>query len=218
MTLIALAMWVVTRIKTKVFDDPLIDTHPVPGQRPDAGARLDPAVGGRDHRRPAARLYRSRPSRKPGSSSVLNRPHAMNLAHLHLLLEPCPDGGLRRRPVPVPGRAAAERREGAAREPRHPVRGGRALYSRLPDRRGRQRNHAGPSRDLRGADGGAPGCGAVRVRVDAADRRPGVARALAVPPLRAGAAAGARRHCLPVGRLVRADGAGGESRRRHPPP
>ena len=30
MTLIALAMWVVTRIRTKVFDDPLIDTHPVP--------------------------------------------------------------------------------------------------------------------------------------------------------------------------------------------
>lgn len=31
MTLIALAMWAVTRIKTKVFDDPLIDTHPIPG-------------------------------------------------------------------------------------------------------------------------------------------------------------------------------------------
>ncbi len=30
MTLIALAMWVVTRIRTKVFDDPLIDMHPVP--------------------------------------------------------------------------------------------------------------------------------------------------------------------------------------------
>jgi uncharacterized oligopeptide transporter (OPT) family protein len=30
MTLIALAMWVVTRIRAKVFDDPLIDTHPVP--------------------------------------------------------------------------------------------------------------------------------------------------------------------------------------------
>ena len=30
MTLIALAMWAVTRIKTKVFDDPLIDTHPIP--------------------------------------------------------------------------------------------------------------------------------------------------------------------------------------------
>jgi hypothetical protein len=31
MTLIALAMWVVTRIKAKVFDDPLIDSHPIPG-------------------------------------------------------------------------------------------------------------------------------------------------------------------------------------------
>ena len=30
MTLIALAMWVVTRIRAAVFDDPLIDTHPVP--------------------------------------------------------------------------------------------------------------------------------------------------------------------------------------------
>jgi hypothetical protein len=30
MTLIALAMWVVTRIRARVFDDPLIDTHPVP--------------------------------------------------------------------------------------------------------------------------------------------------------------------------------------------
>jgi hypothetical protein len=31
MTLIALAMWVVTRIKAKVFDDPLIDSHLIPG-------------------------------------------------------------------------------------------------------------------------------------------------------------------------------------------
>ena len=31
MTLIALAMWAVARIKTQVFDDPLIDTHPIPG-------------------------------------------------------------------------------------------------------------------------------------------------------------------------------------------
>jgi len=31
MTLIALAMWAVTRIKAKVFDDPLIDSHPIPG-------------------------------------------------------------------------------------------------------------------------------------------------------------------------------------------
>lgn len=30
MTLIALAMWVVTRIRAAVFEDPLIDTHPVP--------------------------------------------------------------------------------------------------------------------------------------------------------------------------------------------
>jgi hypothetical protein len=32
MTLIALAMWVVTRIRAAVFDDPLIDTHPVPAR------------------------------------------------------------------------------------------------------------------------------------------------------------------------------------------
>lgn len=32
MALIALAMWVVTRIRAQVFDDPLIDTHPVPGR------------------------------------------------------------------------------------------------------------------------------------------------------------------------------------------
>ena len=32
MTLIALAMWVVTQIRAKVFDDPLIDTHPVPAR------------------------------------------------------------------------------------------------------------------------------------------------------------------------------------------
>ena len=32
MALIALAMWVVTRIRAEVFDDPLIDTHPVPGR------------------------------------------------------------------------------------------------------------------------------------------------------------------------------------------
>ena len=32
MTLIALAMWAVTRIRAQVFDDPLIDTHPVPGR------------------------------------------------------------------------------------------------------------------------------------------------------------------------------------------
>jgi len=31
MTLIALAMWMVTRIKARVFDDPLIDARPVPG-------------------------------------------------------------------------------------------------------------------------------------------------------------------------------------------
>jgi hypothetical protein len=31
MTLIALAMWVVTRIKAQVFDDPLFDSRPVPG-------------------------------------------------------------------------------------------------------------------------------------------------------------------------------------------
>src|SRR5688572_21146184 len=30
MSLIALAMWVLMRIKTKVFDDPLVDTRPIP--------------------------------------------------------------------------------------------------------------------------------------------------------------------------------------------
>ena len=30
MSLIALAIWVLTRIRTKVFDDPLVDTRPIP--------------------------------------------------------------------------------------------------------------------------------------------------------------------------------------------